>query len=92
MGARVIACASSEDKLAFCRELGADETINYSEVSLKEALKEATGGKGADVVYDPVGGDLAEEALRGTAWEGPVPRDRFRQRKQSPRSRLILPC
>ena len=70
MGARVIACASSEDKLDFCRDLGADETINYSEVSLKDALKEVTGGKGVDVVYDPVGGDLAEEAVRGTAWEG----------------------
>ncbi len=70
MGAKVVACASSEDKLAFCRELGADETINYSEFSLKDALKELTGGKGADVVYDPVGGNLAEEAVRGTAWEG----------------------
>ena len=70
MGAKVIACASSEEKLAFCRNLGADETINYSDVSLKDALKEVTGGKGVDVVYDPVGGDLAEEAVRGTGWEG----------------------
>lgn len=70
MGARVIACASSEEKLAFCRELGADDTLNYSEVSLKDGLKEMTGGKGVDVVYDPVGADLAEEAVRATAWEG----------------------
>ncbi len=70
MGARVIACASSEDKLAFCRQLGADETINYSKVSLKDALKEVSGGKGVDVVYDPVGGDLAEQAVRGTGWDG----------------------
>ncbi len=70
MGARVIACASSEEKLAFCRELGADDTLNYSEVSLKDALKEMTGGKGADVVYDPVGADLAEQAVRATAWNG----------------------
>ena len=70
MGARVIACASSEDKLEFCRELGADDTINYAETDLKNALKEATGGKGVDVVYDPVGGDLAELALRATGWNG----------------------
>ncbi|MEM7428690.1 MAG: NADPH:quinone oxidoreductase family protein [Pseudomonadota bacterium] len=70
MGAHVIACASSEEKLAFCRDLGADETINYSDVSLKDALKEVSGGKGVDVVYDPVGGDLAEEAVRGTGWNG----------------------
>jgi NADPH2:quinone reductase len=70
MGARVIACASSEDKLAFCRELGADDTVNYAETDLKTALKDLTGGKGVDVVYDPVGGDLAEQALRATAWNG----------------------
>lgn len=70
MGARVIACASSQDKLDFCRKLGADETINYAETDLKTALKEMTGGKGADVVYDPVGGDLAEQALRATGWNG----------------------
>jgi NADPH2:quinone reductase len=70
MGARVIAAASSEEKLAMCRELGADETINYSEQDLKQAVKELTGGKGVDVVYDPVGGDYAEPALRGMAWNG----------------------
>ncbi len=70
MGARVIACASSQDKLAFCRELGADDTLNYRETDLKNALKEMTGGKGVDVVYDPVGGGLAEQALRATGWGG----------------------
>ena len=70
MGAKVIAAASSEEKLAFCRELGADETINYSETDLKSAVKELTGGRGVDVVYDPVGGDFAEPALRGMAWNG----------------------
>jgi len=66
----VIAAASSEEKLAMCRELGADETINYSEQDLKTAIKELTGGKGVDVVYDPVGGEYAEPALRGMAWNG----------------------
>lgn len=70
MGARVIAAASSEEKLALCRELGADETINYSEQDLKTAIRELTGGKGVDVVYDPVGGDYAEPAIRGMAWNG----------------------
>nr|BBD50102.1 quinone oxidoreductase [Haliea sp. ETY-M] len=70
MGAKVIAAASSEEKLALCRELGADETINYSEQDLKGAIKELTGGKGVDVVYDPVGGDYAEPALRGMGWNG----------------------
>lgn len=70
MGARVIAAASSDDKLAFCRQLGADEVINYSHESLKDRIKELTGGRGADVVYDPVGGPLAEQAVRATAWEG----------------------
>jgi NADPH2:quinone reductase len=70
LGAKVIAAASSDEKLALCRQLGADEVINYSEVSLKEAIKELTGGRGVDVVYDPVGGDYAEPALRGMAWNG----------------------
>jgi NADPH:quinone reductase len=70
MGARVIAAASSEEKLAMCRDLGADETINYTEQDLKTAIKELTAGKGVDVVYDPVGGDYAEPALRGMAWNG----------------------
>ena len=70
MGAKVIAGASSEEKLAACRQFGAAETVNYAEVDLKAWLKEHTGGKGVDVVYDPVGGDLSEAALRNTAWKG----------------------
>ncbi len=70
MGARVIAAASSDEKLAVCKEKGADELINYTREDLKERTKEITGGQGADVVYDPVGGDFAEQALRATAWEG----------------------
>lgn len=70
MGARVIAAASTDEKLEFAKTVGADETINYSEVPLKEAVKALTEGRGVDVVYDPVGGDLAEQALRGTAWHG----------------------
>ncbi len=70
MGARVIACASSDEKLGFCKEHGADEGINYSKHDLKDALKAATDGKGADVIYDPVGGDFSEAALRATAWGG----------------------
>ncbi|MFT7289082.1 MAG: NADPH2:quinone reductase [Halieaceae bacterium] len=70
MGARVIAAASTDEKLAMCREIGADEVINYSEQDLKKTVKELTGGKGVDVVYDPVGGDYAEPALRGMAWNG----------------------
>ena len=70
MGAKVIAAASSEEKLALCKELGADEVINYSEESLKDKVKELTGGKGVDVVYDPVGGEFAEPAVRSMAWNG----------------------
>ena len=70
MGARVIAAASSREKLEFAKDIGADELINYSEISLKEKVKEITGGKGADVVYDPVGGELSDAALRATAWHG----------------------
>jgi NADPH2:quinone reductase len=70
MGARVIACASSDDKLEFCRGLGADETLNYTDEDLKVRLKELTDGKGVDVIYDPVGADLAEPALRAIGWKG----------------------
>jgi NADPH2:quinone reductase len=70
LGARVIAAASTDEKLAFCREHGATEGINYAREDLKERLKALTSGNGADVVYDPVGGALAEVALRGTAWQG----------------------
>ncbi len=70
MGAKVIAAASSAEKLEVCRQYGADEVINYSTEDLKERLKTLTGGQGADVVYDPVGGAYSEIALRNTAWEG----------------------
>jgi NADPH2:quinone reductase len=70
MGANVIAAASSDDKLALCREYGAGETINYANEDLKARIRELTGGAGADVVYDPVGGPYSEPALRSTAWDG----------------------
>ncbi len=70
MGATVIACASTDEKLAFARSLGADETVNYSTRELRAALKDLTGGRGVDVVYDPVGGSVTEPALRSTAWAG----------------------
>ncbi|MBL8338703.1 MAG: NADPH:quinone oxidoreductase family protein [Rhodoferax sp.] len=70
VGAKVIAAASTDDKCATCKALGADETINYSTQNLRETLKSLTGGKGPDVVYDPVGGDLAEPAFRSIAWRG----------------------
>jgi NADPH:quinone reductase len=70
LGARVIAAASSEEKLAVCREHGADETINYTEGDFREAIKAATGGRGPDVIYDPVGGPYSEPALRSIAWRG----------------------
>jgi NADPH2:quinone reductase len=70
MGARVIAAASSDEKLDFAKQAGADEVINYSTQPLKETVKELTGGKGVDVVYDPVGGELADQAFRATAWHG----------------------
>lgn len=70
MGARVIAAASTDDKLAFCKRHGATDVINYTTEDLKDRLKALTGGNGVDVVYDPVGGSLAEAALRGTAWKG----------------------
>lgn len=70
MGARVIAGASSDDKLEICRAMGADEVVNYDAVDLKDALKSLTGGRGVDVVYDCVGGKYAEPAVRALAWEG----------------------
>jgi NADPH2:quinone reductase len=70
LGARVIACASTDDKLAVCREHGADETINYTTDDLRERIKQLTGGRGVDVVYDPVGGAYAEPALRAVKWRG----------------------
>jgi NADPH2:quinone reductase len=70
LGARVIACASTGEKLAVCREHGADETINYAIEDLRERIKELTGGTGVDVVYDPVGGQYTEPAMRSLAWRG----------------------
>src|SRR3954464_6482510 len=70
MGARVIACASSDEKLAFARQRGADDVINYASEDLKEGLRRLTGGRGVDVIYDPVGGQYAEAALRSIAWAG----------------------
>lgn len=69
-GARVIAAASSTEKCELCKTLGADVVINYGNEDLRERLKAITGGKGPDVIYDPVGGDLAEPALRSIAWRG----------------------
>src|SRR3954463_1217025 len=70
LGARVIACASTDENLAACREHGADDTINYATEDLRERIKALTGGKGADVVYDPVGGPYTEPAFRSIAWRG----------------------
>ena len=70
MGANVIAAASSDDKLELCRAYGASQTINYATEDLKLRIRELTGGVGADVVYDPVGGPYSEPALRSTAWDG----------------------
>ncbi|MEO6771847.1 MAG: NADPH:quinone oxidoreductase family protein [Kofleriaceae bacterium] len=70
LGARVIAAASTADKLAFCRAHGASETIDYAKEDLKDRIKALTGGNGVDVIYDPVGGSLAEPALRAIAWQG----------------------
>ncbi len=70
LGAKVIAAASSDEKLELCKQLGADEVINYSNEDLKTRVKELTEGRGVDVVYDPVGGDFSEAAIRGMAWNG----------------------
>lgn len=70
VGAKVIAAASSAEKCALCASIGADATINYNSENLREAIKTLTNGKGPDVIYDPVGGDVAEPALRSIAWRG----------------------
>ncbi len=69
-GARVIAAASTDDKCALCTQLGADATINYQRDNLREAIKTLTNGKGPNVIYDPVGGELTEPAFRSIAWRG----------------------
>ncbi len=70
LGARVIACASTADKLEVCRQHGADDTINYATEDLRERIRQITGGRGPDVVYDAVGGPYTELALRSIAWRG----------------------
>ena len=69
-GARVIAAASTDEKCAVCKTLGADATINYTTENLREAIKTLTDGKGPDVIYDPVGGEYTEPAFRSIAWRG----------------------
>jgi NADPH2:quinone reductase len=70
LGLKVIACASSDEKLEFARKHGADIGLNYATEDLKEGLKKLTDGKGVDIIFDPVGGKFAEAALRAIAWEG----------------------
>ncbi|MES2128765.1 MAG: NADPH:quinone oxidoreductase family protein [Pseudomonadota bacterium] len=70
LGARVIAAASSDEKLAVCKEHGADALINYTRDDLREAIKQATEGRGPDVIYDPVGGAYSEAAFRSIGWRG----------------------
>ena len=70
LGAKVIAAASSDEKCELCKSIGADVTINYTKENLRDAIKAATAGKGPDVIYDPVGGDVAEPAFRSIAWRG----------------------
>ena len=89
LGARVIACASTDDKLAVCREHGADDTINYATEDLRERIKAITGGKGADVVYDPVGGTVhgaraALDCVAGTAAGRRLRRGRYSEDPAEP--------
>lgn len=70
LGASVIACASTQEKLELCRQMGADHVVNYKEEDLKARLKELSNGKGVDVMCDPVGGKYSEAALRATGWGG----------------------
>jgi NADPH2:quinone reductase len=70
MGGKVIACASSAEKVAFARAFGADCGVDYATEDLKDALKRLTGGRGVDCVYDAIGGDYSEKALRAIAWNG----------------------
>ncbi len=83
MGLKVIACASSDEKLEFAKAHGAELTLNYAKEDLKEGLKRLTGGKGVDIVFDPVGGTYAEAALRAIAWEGRFLVIGFRRRRHS---------
>lgn len=72
MGATVIAAASSAEKLQLAADYGADHLVNYAESSLKDGIKEITAGRGADVLYDPVGGELFDQCLRAVAWGGRI--------------------
>ena len=81
MGARVIACASSDDKLAFARKHGADETVNYATEDLRVALKKIGGEHGIDVVYDPVGGTLCGTRRAFACLGRPLSGGRFRRRR-----------
>ena len=72
MGARVIAAASTAEKLAAARTAGADDLIDYSDGEFKDKVKALTGGRGADVIYDPVGGDLFDQCMRSIAWYGRI--------------------
>ncbi len=72
MGARVIAAASTDEKLNVAKRYGADDLVNYGDGQLKEKVKELTGGKGADVIYDPVGGDLFDQCARCINWKGRI--------------------
>ena len=83
MGLKVIACASSEEKLEFAKAHGAELTLNYTKEDLKEGLRRLTGGKGVDIIFDPVGGTYAEAALRSIAWEGRFLVIGFRRRRHS---------
>ena len=83
MGLKVIACASSDEKLEFAKAHGAELGLNYASEDLKEGLRRLTGGKGVDIVFDPVGGSYAEAALRSIAWEGRFSGDRICRRRHS---------
>ncbi len=83
MGLKVIACASSDEKLEFAKQHGAEIGLNYAKEDLKEGLKKLTGGKGVDIVFDPVGGAYAEAALRSVGVGRPLPGDRICRRRNS---------
>ena len=72
LGATVIAAAGGAEKLALCKEFGADHGIDYSQGRLRDAVKELTGGRGADLIFDPVGGDMTDEAVRCVNWRGRI--------------------
>ncbi len=83
MGLKVIACASSDEKLEFAKQHGAELGLNYAKEDLKEGLRRLTGGKGADIIFDPVGGSYAEAALAFDRLGRPLPGDRIRRRRHS---------